>query len=187
MKTGILLLAAGRAERFGADKRFARMSDGRSVLDATLANARATGLPLLVCLGDADDQLMERLEGEGTACLCCYRAEEGMGGTLAEGVAHIPGWDAVLVALADMPWVAPGSFRAVAGRLAKNCIVVPVCRGMRGHPVGFGGDFFAPLTTLAADEGARQLLARCRDQVVELPLADDGIHRDIDLPEDLFR
>ena len=63
--------------------------------------------------------------------------------------------------------------------------MVPVCKGRRGHPVGFGGDFFADLAALGADEGARQLLTRYCDRVVELSLADVGIHRDIDLPVDL--
>ncbi len=185
MKTGILVLAAGKAARFGTDKRLATMSDGRRTLDVTLANARASGLPLSVCLRPGDDQLAQYLGARGFACLRCSRADEGMGATLAQGAANIRGWDAVLVALADMPWVAPASFRAVAAGLAKNCIVVPVCAGRRGHPVGFGSDFFRELASLGGDTGARVLLDRHPQRVRELSLEDAAIVRDIDVPADL--
>jgi len=185
VNVGILLLAAGKAERFGADKRQALLPDGRTVLETTLANARASGLPLLVCVGEGDDALARHLHRSDIPCRRCSRAAEGMGGTLAEGVCHLPGWEGVLVALADMPWIAPASFLAVAEMVAKDCIVVPLCDGRRGHPVGFGRDFFSGLAALGGDAGARRLLDAHPDRVRELPLADAGIHRDVDFPSDL--
>ncbi len=185
MSVGILVLAAGKAARFGADKREALLPDGRTVLETTLANCRASGMPVLVCVGQGDELLPRRPFGRNIAWLQCHRAGEGMGGTLAEAVGQIPGWQGALVALADMPWITPASFRAVAGQLAQDCMVVPVYRGRRGHPVGFGSDFFPALAALGGDAGARQLLDANPDRVRELPLADAGIHRDIDRPSDL--
>ena len=186
MKVGILVLAAGRAARFGADKRQALLSDGRTVLETTLANVHASGLPLLVCVGQGDDALARHLLAGDIACIRCSRAAEGMGATLAQGVCHLDGWEGALVALGDMPWVAPASFLAVAEQVAKDCISVPVYEGRRGHPVGFGSDFFSALAALGGDAGARQVLDAHPDRVRELPLADAGIHRDIDRPADLL-
>jgi molybdenum cofactor cytidylyltransferase len=185
MTTGILVLAAGRAARFGADKRLAILPDGRSVLDATLTNIRASGLPFLVCVGEGDGELIHRLQEQDTPCRCCSRASEGMGATLAEGAGYIPGWGGVLVALADMPWIAATTYRAVAERLGTGSIVVPVHRRQRGHPVGFDRDFYPGLAALTRDTGARRLLELHRERVIELPVADPAIHRDIDVPADL--
>jgi len=184
--TGILLLAAGRARRFGTDKRLALLPHGHSVIHATIANVRASGLPFLVCLGARDTELIRRLQREGYRCQPCMRAGEGMGATLAEGVGHIPGWDGVLVALADMPWIAPVSYGLVAERLSVDSIVVPVHRGRRGHPVGFGRHFFPELVALRGDVGARPLLDAHTNRITELPLADPAINRDIDVPSDLL-
>ena len=186
MITGVLVLAAGRATRFGTDKRFASLPDGRCVIDTTLANIRDSGLPFLVCLGEDDDELMHRLDEQKIQWLRCNRAAEGMGSTLAEGVGHIPGWNGVLVALADMPWIAPSTYLAVAERLSQERIIVPVCNGLRGHPVGFGCGFYADLCALRGDTGARQLLAMHAGSVVELTVMDPAIHRDIDVPADMF-
>jgi molybdenum cofactor cytidylyltransferase len=129
--------------------------------------------------------LVHRLGELKIQWLRCGRATEGMGGTLAEGVGHIPGWSGVLVALADMPWIAPSTYLAVAERLSAERIVVPVWNGQRGHPVGFGCHFFAALSGLNGDTGARQLLTMHAQSITELTVADPAIHRDIDVPADM--
>jgi hypothetical protein len=46
---------------------------------------------------------------------------------------------------------------AVARALQDYAVVVPLCAGQRGHPIGFGANFFAGLTSLDGDEGARRI------------------------------
>jgi molybdenum cofactor cytidylyltransferase len=185
VKVGILVLAAGRASRFGADKRLARLEDGRRVIDALLANILESGLPFLVCIGPDDHELDRELAARHVSCVRCSRAGEGMGGTLAEGVNHARDWAGLLVALADMPWVAPTTYRAVARQLSRDGICVPTHDGRRGHPVGFSARFFAELGQLGGDTGARPLLRRHAALVRELEVGDPAIHRDIDVRADL--
>lgn len=173
--------------RFGADKRLARLPDGRRVLDAALAAIVESGLPMLVCVASGDDALAEALHQRDIACLRCARAGEGMGSTLAEGIGAVPDWSGVLVALADMPWIAPATYRSIAQQLSEQRIVVPVFDGKRGHPVGFGREFYTDLSSLAGNTGARDLLARYSAKVTELSLVDAGILRDIDVSDDLSR
>ena len=51
--------------------------------------------------------------------------------------------------------------------------------------MGFGSDFFSELLSLGGETGARQLLNRHTKHIVELPVNDPAIHRDIDFPSDL--
>ena len=185
MNVGILVLAAGRAARFGSDKRLARLPCGRRVIDATCASVRDSGLPFLVCLGTLDALVAETLNDQQIPRFGCSRAAEGMGASLAEGARNIPGWSGVLVALADMPWIRPDTYRNVAARVVGNRIVVPVCSGQRGHPVGFGSEFYPELAALGGDTGARHLLRIHSGSVIEVPVADPAILRDIDTAGDL--
>ncbi len=185
MTVGVLVLAAGRSVRFGTDKRLASLPDGRCVIEATFANIRDSGLPFLVCVGEGDDELFCRLKEQDIPCQRCSRAGEGMGSTLAEGVSYIPAWNGVLVALADMPWIASTTYTMVAEQLSAGSIVVPLYHNKRGHPVGFGRDFYTELATLEGDTGARRLLGEHAEHVIELRLADAAIHRDVDVLADL--
>ena len=213
MKVGILALAAGRARRFGSDKRLARLPDGRYCIEAFLDQLAESGLPALICLGPEDRELGRLLDHRGCPYCHCPRAAEGMGGTLADGITRVPGWDGVLVALADMPWIAADTYRAMASalepaegslraspisqsRIGPGClgqwralepgtICVPVFEGKRGHPVGFDRKFYADIAALSGDNGARALLETFRDSVRQVAVADPAIRRDVDTPEDL--
>ncbi|MFV8817666.1 nucleotidyltransferase family protein [Haliea sp. E17] len=183
--TGILLLAAGFGRRFGSDKRSTLLADGESLLVASTRRALASGLAVRVCLRPEDHALAQALQSLGAAVIHCPRAGAGMGATLADGIARCGDWDGVLVALGDMPWVAPESFRAVARGLEKARLCRPSYRGESGHPVGFRRDLFGELRRLEGDQGAREIVRRHRAQLRDLPLEDPGILRDIDRPADL--
>ncbi len=185
MKVGVLVLAAGRARRFGADKRLTRLPDGRRVIDALLDTLADSGLPLLVCIGRDDRELATHLAARQAPWVYCRRSGEGMGGTLAEGVGHVRDWDGLLVALADMPWIEAATYRAVARALSQADLCVPVFAGRRGHPVGFAARHYPELARLGGDTGARALLEKRAASVREVAVRDPAIHRDIDLPADL--
>jgi molybdenum cofactor cytidylyltransferase len=187
MTVGVLLLAGGRGERFGCDKRIAHLPNGKRVIDTTIAHVIDSELPLLVCLRKDDIELSDQLTSRGISTVLCHRSVEGMGGTLAEGVGHLPNWNGVVVALGDMTGISSDIYKKVAYQLSLNSIHVPVSRNGYGHPVGFGSSFFRELATLSGDVGARAILQKYRGEIVEVPVDDEEIYRDIDFPADLDR
>ena len=95
------------------------------------------------------------------------------------------GW---LVALADMPWIAPATIARVADAVAGGAIIAaPFHRGERGHPVGFGKACYAALATLTGDEGAKAIVAAQGDRIARIDVDDPGILRDIDTRADITR
>lgn len=186
MTTGVILLAGGKARRFGADKRIARLPDGQWLIMAAIENIARSGLPLLVCLGADDAGLQRALRAGGIACIKCADSHLGMGSTLAEGIAAIDrSWRGVLVALADMPLILPETYARVRDKLAAGKIVVPVHAGRRGHPVGFDHTYFPGLLALRGDRGARAILTAHPDSVLALEVDDPGVLADVDRPHDL--
>ena len=182
---GVLLLAAGRSRRFGQDKRQVTLASGSTLLDTTLANIEASGLPMIVCLDPTDSALADALMERGREVLMCHNASRGMGSTLAEGVSHLPGWDSVLVALADMAWIAPATYNLVADNTDANAICTPYYKSQRGHPVGFGRNFYSRLTQLDGEQGAQALLRQSANSIKHLVVSDPGILLDADTPADL--
>lgn len=182
-----VLLAAGGAKRFGGAKLLAPLpGDGEPVGVRSCRNLLAV-LPWTVAVvrpGDAE--LAAALRGIGALVVTCPDADRGMGTSLAFGVAAAGGADGLVVALADMPWVAPATTRAVAAALAAGAeVAAPWHAGRRGHPVGFGRACEPALLALAGDEGARQVLATRERPVVRIDVDDPGCLVDVDRPEDL--
>jgi molybdenum cofactor cytidylyltransferase len=111
-----------------------------------------------------------------------------MGASLACGVAASADANGWVVALADMPWIAARTIRAVGDAIVAGAsLAAPVCRGERGHPVGFAASHRAALMALEGDEGARAILANAGTALVRIDVDDAGVLRDVDAPGDLTR
>ncbi|MEX1054680.1 MAG: nucleotidyltransferase family protein, partial [Rhodothermales bacterium] len=112
--------------------------------------------------------------------------EEGMGSSLKEGVRSAAA-GGVGVCLADMPFIGAVTITELGKVLAAHSgsIVVPVFEGRRGHPVFFSEQFRADLLELEGDEGARRVLTRHPNAVVEVRTEDRGIMQDIDTQADI--
>ena len=179
-----ILLAAGSATRFGADKLSVAMSDGRPLAVAALQALLTTVDEVVAVVRPGEGSLASALRAGGARVSACPHAHEGMGASLAWGVRAAPlayGW---VIALADMPWVRSETIAAVVAAMrAGASAVAPECGGRRGHPVGFAAPFYSELASLAGDEGAKRVLAQHRPSLIAT--ADDGILRDVDTPDDL--
>ena len=181
---GIIVLAAGAASRFGDDKRRAVLGNGQTVLEATLASIPASFTRRILVLKAGDDDLAGRFQAHWQICIA-NAPESGMANSLASGIALAGDWQGALIALADMPHISPATYTALQKALSQHPIVVPTCAGTRGNPAGFRQPFFAEIARLAGDRGAKSLLHKYAEVVVELETGDEGVLRDIDTPDEL--
>ncbi|MEN4832623.1 MULTISPECIES: nucleotidyltransferase family protein [Pantoea] len=181
MRIALIVLAAGLSQRFrqqaGGHKLLADL-EGKAVLQRTLDQAAASGLDLFV-VTRPDALAIQSLCSRATVVLC---DSGGLGESIAAGVNASHDYDGWLIALGDMPFVTPESYRAVSVALADSPIVRPVIEGKPGHPVGFQNHYFPVLSTLQGDAGPQTIV---KSQAVRLPLHDRGCLCDIDFPADL--
>jgi molybdenum cofactor cytidylyltransferase len=179
-----LLLAAGSARRFGAQKLLVDIADGTPVAAAAGAHLVAALPRGIGVVRPADAALSRLLVSVGLEVVENQRAACGMGTSIAAGVAASPDADGWVIALGDMPWIRPETIRAVAAALAAGAsIAAPCIDGIRGHPVGFSARWRDALLALDNDVGARDLIASGALHLV--PTRDPGVIRDIDRPSDL--
>jgi molybdenum cofactor cytidylyltransferase len=190
--TGILL-AAGRGARFGGAKLLAPLPAASHGVGAGMAIGVASCLHLVSALSDVvavvrpgDSILAAQLHAAGARVVECSRADEGMGASLACGIVEARDADAWVVALADMPWIAPATIALVADALNAGAGTVATSHvGVRGHPVGFAKSHYEALAGLSGDEGARSVLAAHRASLQMIEVTDAGVLRDVDAPGDL--
>jgi molybdenum cofactor cytidylyltransferase len=182
--TGILL-AAGRGRRFGGNKLLAPLTSGVAVGIQSVRHLRAALDDVIVVVRPGDVELISRLSDESVRVVTCVRADEGMGASLACGIAAARDASAWLIALADMPDIKITTIQQLLKKLQEgHDLVAPQHAGRRGHPVGFSSRFGPELLTLDGDMGARSLLDQYANQLFLLPVDDSGVNRDVDDPMD---
>jgi molybdenum cofactor cytidylyltransferase len=180
--TAALVLAAGEGSRFaGEGHKLTASFRGRALwtwavdaavaagLDATFVVTGAVALPL--------DDRVRVVRNDAWA--------EGQATSLARGIDAVQaaGHDAVVVGLADQPFVAAGDWRAVAASTVTP-IAVASFGGERRPPVRLAAAVW-PLLPHTGDEGARRLLRERPDLVTAVPCTGQPV--DIDTLEDLER
>ncbi|MFO1398175.1 MAG: nucleotidyltransferase family protein [Burkholderiales bacterium] len=188
-----ILLAAGQGARFGGGKLMAPLPAASHGVAAGTPIGVASAAHLVAALGEVvavvrprDPALHDALNGAGARVVECARADEGMGASLAHAIAATADADGWVVALADMPWLAPATIDAVAAALREGAsLAAAAYRGERGHPVGFAAMFGPQLRGLTGDEGARAVVAAHRAHMRVVDVDDAGVLRDVDRPGDL--
>jgi molybdenum cofactor cytidylyltransferase len=186
-----IVLAAGRSTRMGGPNKLlaeiARRPLVRIAAEAALAS-RAS--PVIVVTGHQRDEVEKVLAGLPVQLVHNPNFAEGLGTSLRAGIAAVPGdADGAIVCLGDMPQVDRalidrliGAFDADRGAL----IVMPTFEGNRGNPVLWSRRFFPDLMAIEGDVGARHLIGRYGEAVVEVPIEGKAALVDVDTPEALI-
>jgi CTP:molybdopterin cytidylyltransferase MocA len=183
-RVAAVVLAAGGGTRFSGDAHKLRtVVRGKPVVTWAVESAVAAQLDgALVVTGAVDlDDLLPT--GSAVAVVRNERWADGQATSLHCAIAWADerGYDAVVVGLADQPFVPADAWRAVAA-VDDSPIAVATYGGRRRNPVKLHRDVW-PLLPASGDEGARRVIAGNPDLVREV--ACDGDPADVDTVEDL--
>lgn len=184
MTTAAVVLAAGGSARFGRGAhKLLEAFRGRPLVAWAVEAARDAGLDETVVVSGAAD-LSDAVPSDVTL-LGNEDWDAGQGVSL--GVAldwcERQGHEAAVVGLGDQPLIGAEAWRRVAAATEAQ-IAVATYGGRRRNPVRLDRSVW-PLLDLTGDEGARQLMLRRPELVVEV--ACEGDPADVDTVEDLRR
>jgi molybdenum cofactor cytidylyltransferase len=180
-RVALVLLAAGLSTRFGADDKLAEPLNGLP-LGLHAASMTAT-LPFAVRIAVTGASPPD-FAAHGFTTVENDDPAAGQGHSIALGAqaARAPGVDAILVMLADMPFVTADHIMALLDGMDESRAVVASTSGdWSGPPALFGDVHFDMLTRLSGDHGPRQLI-----RTAKLITASPAILADIDTRQDLI-
>ena len=182
-----LVLAAGQSRRMGSANKLLAEVDGAAMLQRALEAARASQAASVLVVTGHERERIEAAVDAPTVHNPDYT--DGLSTSLAAGIAALPeDMDGAVVLLGDMPFVSAkhidrliAAFNPLEGR----SICVPTFNGKRGNPVLWGRELFADMRGISGDVGAKHLIGANGDLLVEVPMPDAGVLRDVDTPASL--
>ena len=148
----LVMLAAGRGERFGCDK-LASEFRGRQLWEWAALAAEEAGFQCLYAV--IGEHSSVRPAGRVWQTVLNPNAQQGMGTSIAAGIAAAAAHERVVIALADMPLIHPSHLRELGQ--GSGTIFTRQTDGCAGSPAAFGREDFAKLRSLVGDQGARSL------------------------------
>jgi CTP:molybdopterin cytidylyltransferase MocA len=153
------------------------------VVEWSIESAAAANLDATYVVRGATDLPVPALAAGSVRFVRNERWQEGIATSLQAGIARArrDGHAAVVVGLGDQPLVLAEAWRRVAAASSAP-VAVATYEGQRGNPVRLSSLVW-PLLPGAGDEGARVVMRRRPDLVVEVPCP--GRSADIDTVGDL--
>jgi molybdenum cofactor cytidylyltransferase len=183
-----IVLAAGGGSRFGGGKLLAELG-GQPIIEAVFDNLRGAPVDEIIAIVGADAQrLREVCERYGVRTVANEEWEQGQSTSVLAGL-RACGGEAAVVLLGDQPFIGAEAVGRLVAAFAKGAkVAVATYGGKRRNPVLFSREVWPLLEAeLAGDEGARSVLRRHPELVVEVPCEGVGDPTDVDTREDLRR
>lgn len=187
-KYGIIILAAGKGARFGADKLSCLIHE-KKVYQYMLEKAAAfTGAEKIVVTGN--DRMIEDAERLGISAVVNREPDRGISRSLKLGLKKMlemkPDVEGVLFCVCDQPGLHVSTIQKIWNRAAvkREKIICAGHEGRPGNPVLWNRKYFPELMALEGDVGGRAVMARHSEEI-EIVEAGPEELRDIDHREDM--
>ncbi|MGI9626625.1 MAG: nucleotidyltransferase family protein [Longimicrobiales bacterium] len=188
-----LVLAAGASSRMGRSKALLE-ADGSTFVSRLVSTLRTGGCTpvVVVCAAGSGETADEARKAGGTVAV----NPKGAGGQIASirvGLAELLGLEeppgAVVFTPVDNPGVRADTVERLieAWRTTDRDIVHPVYRGTRGHPVLVDAKLTHEFLADPLPDGARSVVRKDPERVLNLQVDDPGVAEDLDTPEDYQR
>ena len=188
-----VVLAAGASTRLGRPKQLMERR-GRTLLRNAVEAARGGGCrPVVVVVGAQAARMRRELEGLDVRIVENHRWRDGLGGSIARGVAEllaseVESLDGVMLLLCDQPDLSAAVVRRVSAAWRKAARsrgpTLAACEyaGTLGPPAVFSRAELPRLAALAGDRGAKAVLLEAGDRIVRVKWERGAL--DVDRPED---
>lgn len=184
-----VVLAAGASTRLGQPKQLAPIG-GRPALAYTLDALQASSVDRIVLvLGHNADAIAAALDLTDITVVRNDAYAAGQSTSVLAGVKSLgDDVDAALMVVGDQPLIAPTVVDAIvrAYEQTGGPFIVPVYAGEWGNPVLLARATWPLLDNLKGDTGARPILRKHMDMVLEVPVP-GSLLDDIDTPDDYAR
>lgn len=188
-----IILAAGDSTRMGRPKALLPDPAGRPFVARVVRTFAEAHVPdIVIVTGRQHDAIVDAIATDGPPvsprCAINPRPWLGQLSSLRLGLDVAETGDAggVLVTPVDIPMFQASTVRALvqAWELRRPPVVRPAVGDRHGHPVLFDRVVFDALRSGPLNLGARGVVRAWSDQLINVPVDDEGCLMDIDTPAD---
>lgn len=191
-----VILAAGASSRMGRPKAALPLTDrGDTFTSRLIRTFLAAGMPQVVVVTGAWPDAVRRAAGPADCRVRVIHNPDWEQGQLTSLLAGLgmrspttreADVEAAVVTLVDVPLVRPATVATLVRqwRHTRAPIVRPARGDLHGHPVIFDRSLFTALRAADPDQGAKAVVRRHADAILNVPIDDDGAFLDVDTMAD---
>jgi len=182
-RKGILILAAGNSSRLGWPKQLLQFN-GKSLLFHMVEQALEILKAVVLVTGSGSIEIEKEINGSGVLIVENSNWQAGMGASLNIVLKRLltvfQDMENCIISVCDQPFIAAPVFSELIQKhkqSLKSVVAAAYCDTL-GTPVLFAKKYFPALLGLSGNKGAKKLLLKFKDDLVEIAFEKGAI--DID-------
>ena len=189
-KIHAVILAGGQSKRMGTKNKLLVPINGKPMIALTAETIIASKASSVAAVtGFEHQKIQEVIKNSNIEFIHNKNFQNGISSSVVTAIKSAPeDCSAILIGLGDMPKITVSHINKLIDAynpLEGRAICVPTWKGKRGNPVLWARRFFPEMLQLKGDFGAKELMGKYAELVVEVEMNDNGIIIDIDTPEAL--
>ena len=189
-KIHAVILAGGESKRMGKKNKLLVPINGKPMVALTAETMIASKANSVAAVtGFEHRKIQEAIKILNIEFIHNENFQNGISSSVVTAIRSSPeDCSAILIGLGDMPKITVSHINKLIDAynpLEGRAICVPTWKGKRGNPVLWARRFFPEMLQLKGDFGAKELMGKYAELVVEVEMNDNGIVIDIDTPEAL--
>ena len=189
-KIHAVILAGGQSKRMGTKNKLLVPINGKPMVALTAETIIASKASSVAAVtGFEHQKIQEAIKNSNIEFIHNKNFKNGISSSVVTAIKSAPeDCSAILIGLGDMPKITVSHINKLIDAynpLEGRAICVPTWKGKRGNPVLWARRFFPEMLQLKGDFGAKELMGKYAELVVEVEMNDNGIIIDIDTPEAL--
>ena len=189
-KIHAVILAGGQSKRMGTKNKLLVPINGKpmvALIAETIIASKASSVAAVT--GFEHQKIQEAIKDSNIEFIHNKNFQNGISSSVVTAIKSAPeDCSAILIGLGDMPKITVSHINKLIDAynpLEGRAICVPTWKGKRGNPVLWARRFFSEMLQLKGDFGAKELMGKYAELVVEVEMNDNGTVIDIDTPEAL--
>ena len=186
-KIAVLIVAAGESKRLGQPKQLVK-KNGVTLLENSLNEIIKSRVgDLFLVLGANAKMILSEIQPTDYQLITNKNWNRGIGESIAFGIKRIikeENYEGVIISVADQPFLTSAILKKIKKEISGNRIIIKSkYEEGAGPPVYFSQHFFEEMKNLSDDNGAKSLIKKYKELVINIDFPQGNI--DIDREEDL--
>ncbi len=180
-----IILTAGSSTRFGDKNKLLKPFMDSSILGQVVKTI--TNLPIaevILVTGFENDKIAEAIKKSNVHIIHNREFQTGMASSIKCGIsAASRKTEGYIICLGDMPYITEDYIKKLLDSFIDSkapSIIVPTFEGKRGNPVLFSKIFTDDLLRIQGDNGAREVIDKHSDSIIEVQIRKETYFFDVD-------
>jgi len=173
-----ILLAAGQSKRMNGENKLTKKIKGLPLINHSIKNILNSSIDEIIIVLGHEKEIIEKFIDKDKKIKLVFNKnfDNGMASSIKVGLDHLSrNTEVFFICLGDMPEVKPNIYNKLVENKNNNKIVVPIYNNIQGNPVLFPMSMKKEIMQLDGDVGAKEVLSKNQDKILNLKINDEGI------------